>query len=124
MILPYSGELGLARKKVESSVHVGQPVIFVAGEGQVIEGWQNMKPRTDAVLKDEKLDAVQKAAMLEGLRRMESRQIFMVLTPGAAVRSPQQNTCPVRSRARGTREGAAATTVNPKLDGSLFAEPR
>lgn len=43
---------------------------------------QNMKPRMDAVVKDEKLDAGQKEAMLEGLLRMESRQIFKVLTPG------------------------------------------
>lgn len=42
---------------------------------------REMKPRLDAVVKDEKLDAVQKDAMLEGLLRMEGRQVFKVLTP-------------------------------------------
>ena len=42
---------------------------------------QNMQPSMDAVVKDEKSTAEQKAAMLEGLQRMERRQIFKVLTP-------------------------------------------
>ena len=42
---------------------------------------QNMQPSMDAVVKDEKSTAEQKAAMLEGLQRMERRQVFKVLTP-------------------------------------------
>lgn len=42
---------------------------------------QDMKSRMDAVVKDEKLSAEQKGAMLEGFRRMEYRQVFMELTP-------------------------------------------
>jgi len=42
---------------------------------------QKMKLRTDAVVNDQKLDADQKGAMLEGLRRMENGQVFKVLTP-------------------------------------------
>jgi Spy/CpxP family protein refolding chaperone len=42
---------------------------------------QDMKSRMDAVLKDEKLTAEQKGAMLDGYRRMERGQVFNVLTP-------------------------------------------
>jgi hypothetical protein len=42
---------------------------------------KNIKSRLDAVFKDEKLNAEQKGAMLDGYRRMEMRQIFRVLTP-------------------------------------------
>jgi Spy/CpxP family protein refolding chaperone len=42
---------------------------------------QKTKSRLDAVVKDEKLDADQKAAMLLGYRRMENGQIFNLLTP-------------------------------------------
>jgi hypothetical protein len=41
---------------------------------------QNMKSRMDAVVKDEKLNADQKAAMLQGLQRMERGQVYRVLT--------------------------------------------
>jgi hypothetical protein len=42
---------------------------------------QNMKARMDAVVKDQKLNADQKAAMLAGFQRMENRQAFKLLTP-------------------------------------------
>jgi Spy/CpxP family protein refolding chaperone len=42
---------------------------------------QDMKSRMDAVLKDEKLTAEQKGAMLDGYRRMEVGQVFNLLTP-------------------------------------------
>jgi hypothetical protein len=42
---------------------------------------QNMKSRMDAVVKDDKLSAEQKTAMLQGFRRMENGQLFKVLTP-------------------------------------------
>jgi hypothetical protein len=42
---------------------------------------QNMKPRMDVVVKDPTSSAVQKRAMLEGLARMERRQVFQLLTP-------------------------------------------
>jgi Spy/CpxP family protein refolding chaperone len=42
---------------------------------------QDIKSRMDAVDKDEKLTAEQKAAMLDGYRRMERGQVFNVLTP-------------------------------------------
>lgn len=41
---------------------------------------KDMELRMDAVVQDEKLDMDQKRAMLEGLQRMASRQIFKVLT--------------------------------------------
>ena len=42
---------------------------------------QNMKARIDVVAKDEKLNADQKAAMIEGLHRMERGEVFKALTP-------------------------------------------
>jgi hypothetical protein len=42
---------------------------------------QNMKLRLEAVVKDDKLDADQKHAMLEGYARMERGQIFKLLAP-------------------------------------------
>jgi hypothetical protein len=42
---------------------------------------QNMKARIDVVAKDEKLNAEQKAAMIDGLRRMERGEVFKTLTP-------------------------------------------
>lgn len=41
---------------------------------------KDMELHMDAVVQDEKLEMEQKRAMLEGLQRMESRQIFKVLT--------------------------------------------
>jgi hypothetical protein len=41
---------------------------------------QNMKSRMDAVVKDDRLNADQKAAMLEGLQRMERGDVYKVLT--------------------------------------------
>jgi Spy/CpxP family protein refolding chaperone len=41
---------------------------------------QNMKTRRDAVVKDEKLTADQRDAMLEGYERMERGQVFELLT--------------------------------------------
>jgi Spy/CpxP family protein refolding chaperone len=42
---------------------------------------QTMKSRMDTVSKDERLDAEQKAAMLDGYRRMEYDEVFKALTP-------------------------------------------
>lgn len=42
---------------------------------------KDMKLRIDAVIKDEKLIPEQKTAMLQGYQRMETGQVFMVLTP-------------------------------------------
>lgn len=42
---------------------------------------KDMKRRTDAVVKDEKLTSEQKGAMLDGYRRMERIQLYRVLTP-------------------------------------------
>lgn len=42
---------------------------------------KDMKSRIDLVSKDEKLDADQKGAMIEGYQRMERGQVFKVLTP-------------------------------------------
>jgi Spy/CpxP family protein refolding chaperone len=42
---------------------------------------QNMKSRIDVVVKDEKLNADQKEAMLRGYKRIENNQSFKVLTP-------------------------------------------
>ena len=41
---------------------------------------QNMKSRMDGVVKDERLNADQKAAMLQGLQRMERGEVYKVLT--------------------------------------------
>src|ERR1700687_649693 len=59
---------------------------------------QGMKSRMDAVVKDEKLSAEQKDAMLEGYRRMERGQVFKVLT------SAQQKEILNRVRARRAAE--------------------
>jgi hypothetical protein len=42
---------------------------------------QDMKPRMDIVVKDPSSSPAQKRAMLEGLARMERRQVFQLLTP-------------------------------------------
>lgn len=42
---------------------------------------QDMKSRMDIVAKDPAEDGTAKGAMLEGLARMERRQVFLVLTP-------------------------------------------
>jgi hypothetical protein len=41
---------------------------------------QNAKSRMDAVVKDDRLNADQKAAMLEGLQRMERGEVYKILT--------------------------------------------
>jgi hypothetical protein len=42
---------------------------------------KNMKARMDVVVKDEASTGMQKQAMLEGLARVERRQVLQVLTP-------------------------------------------
>lgn len=42
---------------------------------------QNIKSRMDAVVKDDKLNADQKAAMLQGLQRIERGEVYKALTP-------------------------------------------
>ncbi len=49
-------------------------------QAKIDEIHQNMKSRMDAVIKDEKLNADQKAAMLQGLQRMERSEVYKVLT--------------------------------------------
>lgn len=41
----------------------------------------NTKQRIDAVIRDEKLDRETKEAMVNGYRRIESQELFRVLTP-------------------------------------------
>lgn len=55
--------------------------LTVEQKAKVDEIHQDMKSRLDVVAKDEKLNADQKTAMLEGYRRMENSQVFKVLTP-------------------------------------------
>jgi hypothetical protein len=59
---------------------------------------QDMKSRMNAVLKDEKLTAEQRDAMLAGYQRMERSQVFKVLT------SAQQKEVLRRIRARHVAE--------------------
>jgi hypothetical protein len=61
---------------------------------------QDMKTRMDAVVKDGKLTAEQRNAMLAGYRRMERSQVFKVLT------SQQQKEVLSRARARQAAEQA------------------
>ena len=42
---------------------------------------QNTKAHMDLVVKDNKLDAEQKQAMLQGFQRLEAGEIFKILTP-------------------------------------------
>lgn len=42
---------------------------------------EDIKARTDAVVKDEKLSPEQKDAMLQGYQRMERSEVYKVLTP-------------------------------------------
>lgn len=42
---------------------------------------RDMKVRRDAVVKDERLDAAKKEAMLNGYQHLENGQLFEVLTP-------------------------------------------
>jgi Spy/CpxP family protein refolding chaperone len=61
---------------------------------------QDMKSRLDAVVKDEKLTAEQRDAMLAGYQRMERSQVFKVLT------TQQQKEVLQRMRARRAAEQA------------------
>jgi hypothetical protein len=49
-------------------------------KAQIDQVHQSMKTRRDAVIKDEKLTADQRDAMLEGYERMERGQVFNLLT--------------------------------------------
>jgi Spy/CpxP family protein refolding chaperone len=69
---------------------------------------QNFKSRIDLVVKDEKLTADQRAAMLEGYVRMERGQVFDVLTP------EQQKEVRERIRARRAAEQEAKKQSPPK----------
>lgn len=57
---------------------------------------QATKARKDAVVKDERLNADQKDAMLQGFSRIEYGQVFKVLTPEQQIQ--------VRQRVRARRE--------------------
>jgi Spy/CpxP family protein refolding chaperone len=74
-------------------------------KAKIDEIHKKMKSRTDAVVSDQRLDAEQKGAMLEGFRRMENGQVFKLLTP------QQQNQ--VRDRIRSQR--AAEQDAKRKL---------
>jgi len=50
-------------------------------KARIDEIHRQVKLRSDGVVNDQKLDADQKGAMLEGLRRMENSQTFKLLTP-------------------------------------------
>ena len=69
---------------------------------------QNFKSRMDVVVKDKKLTADQRGAMLEGYVRMERGQVYNVLTP------EQQKEVRERIRARGVAEREAKKPSPPK----------
>jgi Spy/CpxP family protein refolding chaperone len=68
---------------------------------------QNMKTRRDAVVKDERLTADQREAMLEGYERMERSQIFELLT------TEQQKEVRERIRARHAAEQVEQKKQSP-----------
>jgi Spy/CpxP family protein refolding chaperone len=69
---------------------------------------QNFKSRMDVVVKDEKLTADQREAMLEGYVRMERGQVFNLLTP------EQQKEVRERIRARRVAEQESKKQSPPK----------
>jgi Spy/CpxP family protein refolding chaperone len=69
---------------------------------------QNFKSRMDVVVKDKKLTADQRGAMLEGYVRMERGQVYNVLTP------EQQKEVRERIRARRVAEQEAKKPSPPK----------
>jgi Spy/CpxP family protein refolding chaperone len=69
---------------------------------------QNFKSRRDVVVKDEKLTADQKEAMLEGYVRMERDQVYNVLTP------EQQKEVRQKIQARRAAEQEAKKQSPPK----------
>ena len=69
---------------------------------------QNFKSRMDDVVKDKKLTADQRDAMLEGYVRMERGQVFNLLTP------EQQKEVRERIRARRVAEQEAKKQSPPK----------
>jgi Spy/CpxP family protein refolding chaperone len=69
---------------------------------------QNFKSRMDVVVKDEKLTADQRNAMLEGYARMERGQVFNLLT------REQQKEVRERIRARRAAEQEAKKQSPPK----------
>jgi len=69
---------------------------------------QNFKSRMDDVVKDKKLTADQRDAMLEGYVRMERGQVYNVLTP------EQQKEVRERIRARRVAEQEAKKPSPPK----------
>lgn len=50
-------------------------------QAKIDEIRRDMKVRRDAIVKDERLDAAKKEAMLNGYERLENGQVFEVLTP-------------------------------------------
>lgn len=70
---------------------------------------QNMKSRMDAVVKDEKLSADQKTAMLVGFRRLDSGEVFKALTP------EQQSEVRKKVLARRAAEKEAQEKKKPSL---------
>jgi Spy/CpxP family protein refolding chaperone len=69
---------------------------------------QNFKARRDVVIKDEKLTADQKDAMLEGYARMERGEVYNMLTP------EQRKEVRERIRARKAAEQEANKQSTPK----------
>jgi Spy/CpxP family protein refolding chaperone len=68
---------------------------------------QSMKPRIEAVVKDQKLTPEQRDAMLDGYDRMERGQIYRVLTP------EQQKEVRDKARARHAAEQAEKKKQSP-----------
>jgi Spy/CpxP family protein refolding chaperone len=75
---------------------------------KVQEIHENFKSRRDLVAKDEKLNADQKDAMLQGYARMERGQVFDVLTP------EQQKEVRERIRTRRAAEQEAKKQSPPR----------
>jgi len=74
-------------------------------KAKIDEIHQKTKSRLDAVVKDEKLDADQKGAMLVGYRRLENGQIFNLLTPEQRI--------VVRERIRAQQKNYPGTRPGP-----------
>lgn len=72
---------------------------------------QEMKSRVDVVVKDPASDETTKRAMLEGLARMERRQVFLALTPEQQAEVRKRI---VASRAAEQEKNKKETALPPK----------
>jgi len=69
---------------------------------------QDLKVRMDAVVKDEKLAAEQRDAMVAGVPAYGAQPGFQGANDAAAERSSQEGASPARGRARGAEEAVSA----------------